>query len=134
VTRIVRVAVSALGLLAAGLLVPGIEIEWSDEVSGVVITLVTLALVFGVVNAFVRPIGRLVAIPLNLLTLGLFSLVLNAFLLLLVAAVLDFVGQPILHIGSFPPDISIDAVGTAALGAFIISVVSTSMNLLIPDT
>jgi putative membrane protein len=86
------------------------------------------------VNAFVRPIGRLVAIPLNLLTLGLFSLVLNAFLLLLVAAVLDFVGQPILHIGSFPPDISIDAVGTAALGAFIISVVSTSMNLLIPDT
>jgi putative membrane protein len=131
--RVVRVAINALALLAASLLVPGIDLELTDEASGAVVVLATIAIVFGLVNALVRPVARLVSIPLRVLTLGLFSLVLNAGLLLLVAAVVDVLGLDIISIGGFPPDLGIDAVVSALAGGLIISVISTSMNLLIRD-
>ena len=133
-TRVVRVAVIAVALLIATLLVPGIEVEWSDKAAGIVITLVALAIVFGLVNAFVRPIARLVSIPLNIATLGFFSIILNAALLLTVAFLIDLVWQPLITLGGYPPDLSLEAIATAAVGAFIISVIATAMNVLIPDT
>lgn len=132
--RVVQVAINAVALLFAGLLVPGIEIEWADEAEGIVITLVALAIVFGLVNTFVRPLARLVSIPLNIATLGLFSVVLNAGLLLAVAFIVDLVWQPLIVIGGYPPELSLQAVATAAVGAFIISVVATTLNVLIPDS
>ncbi|MFV2062031.1 MAG: phage holin family protein [Chloroflexota bacterium] len=132
--RVVRVAINAVALLFAGLLVPGIEIAWSEEAEGIVITLLALAIVFGLINTFVRPLARLVSIPLNIATLGLFSVVLNAGLLLAVAFVVDLVWQPLIVIGGYPPDLSLQAVATAAIGAFIISAVSTALNVLIPDS
>jgi putative membrane protein len=132
--RVVQVAINAVALLFAGLLVPGIEIEWADEAEGIVITLVALAIVFGLVNTFVRPLARLVSILLNIATLGLFSVVLNAGLLLAVAFIVDLVWQPLIVIGGYPPELSLQAVATAAVGAFIISVVATTLNVLIPDS
>ena len=67
---LIRIAVNAVALLAAGLLVPGIEIAWSDDAAGIAITLLVLALVFGLVNASIGRIARLASIPLNILTLG----------------------------------------------------------------
>ena len=131
--RIVKVAINAVALLFAGLLVPGIQIDWGDEAAGIVLTLVVLAIIFGLVNTFVRPLARLVSIPLNIATLGLFSVALNAGLLLAVAFVIDLVWQPLIVIGGYPPDLTLEAVATAALGAFIISVVGTSLSVLIPD-
>jgi putative membrane protein len=132
--RVIQVAINAVALLFAGLLVPGIEIVWADEAEGIVITLVALAVVFGLVNTFVRPLARLVSIPLNIATLGLFSVVLNAGLLLAVAFIVDLVWQPLIVIGGYPPGLSLQAVATAAVGAFIISVVATTLNVLIPDS
>ena len=132
--RAVRVAVTAVALLFAALLVPGIEVEWSDEAPGIVITLVALAIVFGIVNASVKPLARLVSIPLNIATLGFFSVVLNAALFLAMAFLVDLVWQGLIVIGGYPPELSIEAVATAAVGAFIISTVSTTLNFLIPDT
>jgi putative membrane protein len=132
--RIVRVAILAVALLLAALLVPDIEIDWTDGAAGIVITLVALALVFGLVNAFIRPIARFVSIPLNIATLGMFSVVLNAALLLGVAFLVDLVWGPLIVVGGFPPDMSIEAVITAAVGSFIISAVSTALSILIPDT
>ena len=132
--RIVRVAINAVALLFAGLLVPGIEIEWSEEAEGIVITLAALAIVFGLVNTFVRPLARLVSIPLNIATLGLFSIVLNAGLLLAVAFLVDLVWQPLIVIGGFPPELTLQAVATAAVVAVIISIVGTALNVLIPET
>lgn len=131
--RIVRVAVNALALLVAALLVPDIEVAWGDEPTGAAVTLVALAIVFGLVNAVVRPPGRLVSMPLNVVTLGTFSLTLNASLLLIVAGVLDAVGQPLITIATFPSELTIEAVATSAIGAFIITIVSTTMHVLIPD-
>ena len=64
------------------LLVPDIVIEWAEDAEGIALTLLALALVLGLVNTFIRPIARLVSLPLNILSLGLFSVVLNAALLL----------------------------------------------------
>ena len=131
--RLVRVAIIAVALLLAGLLVPDIEVAWADNAEGIVLTLLALALVFGLVNSFIRPIARFVSIPLNIATLGMFSVVLNAALLLGVAFLVDLVWPGLIVIGGFPPDLSIEAVITAAVGSFIISVVSTALTVLIPE-
>jgi putative membrane protein len=132
-TRIIRVCIIAVALLITALLVPDIVIEWSAQVEGVGFTLIVLALVFGLVNGFIRPIARLVFIPLNIASLGLFAVVLNAGLLLLVAFVVDLAFGPLLTIGGFPPDLNLESVGAAALGSFIISAISTALAILIPD-
>ncbi len=131
--RIIRIAVIAVALLLATLLVPDIEIEWADDSVGSGLTLLALALAFGLVNAFIRPIARLVSLPLNLATLGLFSVLLNAVLLLGMAFLVDLLWGPLIVIGGYPPDLSIEAVITAALGSVIISAVSTGLLVLIPE-
>ncbi len=133
IRRLIRVAIIASALLIAALLVSDIEVEWSDAPEGIGVTLLILSLVFGLVNAFIRPIARLVSIPLNIATLGLFSVVLNAALLLLVASLVDLAFGPLIIIGGFPPDLSLEAVGAAAVGSFVISVVSAGLTILIPD-
>jgi putative membrane protein len=130
---LIRIAVNAVALLTAGLLVPGIEIAWSDDAASIAITLLLLAVVFGLVNTAVRPMARLVSIPLNILTLGLFSVVLNAGLLLAVAFVVDLIGEPLIVIGGFPPDLGWAALVAAASGAFVIAAVSTLLAILIPQ-
>lgn len=131
--RIVRVAIIAAALLITALFVPDVVVEWSEDAAGIAVTLLVLALVFGLVNGFIRPIARLVSIPLNVASLGLFSVVLNAGLLLVVAFVVDLVFGPLIVIGGFPPDLGLEAVGAAAVGSFIISAVSTALTILIPD-
>ena len=131
--RLIRVAIIAAALLITALLVPDIVIEWSEDAEGIAVTLLILALVFGLVNGFIRPIARLVSIPLNIATLGLFSVVLNAGLLLLVAFVVDLLFGPLIVIGGFPPELGLEAIAAAAVGSFIISAVSAALTILIPD-
>ncbi|MBM7087406.1 phage holin family protein [Streptomyces sp. NPDC012461] len=86
-------------------------------------TLILVALIFGVVNVLVKPIVQLLSMPLLILTLGLFTLVVNALMLLLtswLAEVLDLS----FHVEGF---------WTAVLGGLIISVVSWALNLVLPD-
>ena len=132
--RIIRTTVIAVALLLAALLVPDIEITWADDGVGVGLTLLALALAFGLINAFIRPVARLVSLPLNVATLGLFSVVLNAALLLGVAFVVDLAWGPLIVIGGYPPDLGIEAVITAAVGSAIISAVSSGLQLLIPES
>ncbi len=129
----IRVAVIAVALLLTALLVPDITIDWADDAGSIGVTLLALALVFGLVNAFIRPIARLVSIPLNIATLGLFSVVLNAAMLLAVAFLVDLVWGPLIVIGGYPPDLGLQALITASVGSFIISAVSTALLVLIPE-
>ena len=132
-SRIIRTAVIAVALLLAALLVPDIEIEWPADAPGIGLTLLALAIAFGLVNALIRPIARFVSLPLNIATLGMFSVVLNGALLLGVAFLVDLAWGPLIVIGGYPPDLGIDAVITAAVGSFIISAVSTGLQVLIPE-
>lgn len=133
IRSLIRVAIITAALLITALLVPDIVVEWSEDAAGIAITLLILALVFGLVNGFIRPIARLVSIPLNIATLGLFSIALNAGLLLLVAFVVDLLFGPLIVIGGFPPQLGLAAIAAAAVGSFIISAVSAALSILIPD-
>jgi putative membrane protein len=133
IARLIRVAIIAVALLLTALLVPDITIDWAEEAERIGLTLLALALVFGLINAFIRPIAKFVSLPLNIATLGLFSVVLNAAMLLLVAFLVDIVFGPLIVIGGYPPELGIEAVGAAAVGAFIISAISAGLAILIPD-
>ena len=132
-SRLIRFAIIVVALFLAGLLVPDIVIEWAEDAEGIALTLLALALVFGLVNTFIRPIAKLISLPLNILSLGLFSIVLNAALLLLMAFLVDVVFGPLIVIGGFPPDLDIEAIGAAAVGSFIISAITAGLTILIPD-
>lgn len=131
--RFIRVAILTVALLITALLVPDVVVDWTEDAAGIGLTLLILALVFGLINGFIRPIARLVSIPLNIATLGLFSVVLNAGLLLLVAFIVDLAFGPLVVIGGFPPDLSLASIATAAVGSFIISATSAALTILIPD-
>jgi putative membrane protein len=75
---LIRAIVVAIGLWLASKVVPGIAFDSSG-------TLIAAALLLGIVNAFVRPIIVILTLPITLLTLGLFLLVINALMILLVA-------------------------------------------------
>jgi putative membrane protein len=86
--------------------------------------LLAVALVFALVNSYIKPIVKALSMPIGLLTLGLVGFVINAAMLLLVALAS---GQLKLgfKVGDFPPDVTSDTIVGALLGALIISVVST---------
>jgi putative membrane protein len=90
--------------------------------------IVVVALLVGLVNAYLKPIVGIVSLPANLVTMGLFGLVLNGLLLLGVAYVSDAVGITF-TIGGFPPDFGLDAVVAAVLASIVISLVSTVLEL-----
>jgi putative membrane protein len=132
---IARILISGVAIVVAALLVPGITVRWGAEPTTVLVTVGLLGLVIGVVNAYLKPILRLVSLPLSLLTLGLSSFVLNAGLLLLVAYVADLLVDPApLQLGSFPPTLDPEALAAAVMGSIVVSAVSTVMTLLTPDT
>lgn len=80
---IIRLVINAVALYVTASLLPGIHILGDD-----IGTLVIIALVFGIVNAIVKPIVAILTCPFVILTLGLFIFVINALMLLLTAALL----------------------------------------------
>ncbi|MEV0175109.1 phage holin family protein [Streptomyces sp. NPDC050803] len=86
-------------------------------------TLLLVALIFGLVNFLVKPIVKLLSLPLLILTLGLFTLVVNALMLLLTSWLAD----------KFDLSFHVDGFWTAVLGGLIISIVSWALNVVLPD-
>lgn len=128
-----RIIIGGVALVAAALIVPGIELAWSEDPTRTAIVLVVLAVLFGVINAYLRPILRVVSLPVNLLSMGLASFALNAALLLLLAWLVGTIWEPVLHVGGFPPDIDMEAITAAVAGSIVVSVVTTIMSILVPD-
>ena len=116
---ILRLAINAIGLYLAVLILPGIDLA-SGPVS-----IVWLALIFGIVNALLGPLLKFLTCGLIALTLGLFTLVINTFLFWLTSVI----GQ------SFGLDLIIsDPVWwNAFLGGLVVSVVSVIMTLILKD-
>ncbi len=114
---IIRWAINAVGLYAAVLIVPGIQLrgDWTG--------VLWLALIFGLLNALVRPLLKFLTCPLIILTLGLFTLVINTLVLMLTSRV----GQ-VFGIG-----LSVADFWTALLGSLVISLVSVVMSVIFRD-
>lgn len=119
---LIRVAASAAALAVATVLVPGIELGGGSLLSKV-LTLVAVALIFGVVNAVLKPIVKTVGCMFYLLTLGLLALVVNGLLLWLTSVVAGALSLPF-HITGFLP---------AFLGAIIVSVVGWLLGVMVKD-
>jgi putative membrane protein len=107
---IVRWLVNALALYITALLLPGIQLR------GVVATLVAAA-ILGIVNAIIRPLLLMLTLPLNVVTLGLFTFVINALMLLLTSAIV--------------PNFRIQGFGWALVGAVVLSIISFLLTHLI---
>jgi putative membrane protein len=108
-----RVVVNGAAILLAAAIVPGITVRHQN-----VGTLMLVGLVIGLVNALLKPIVDFFALPLLILTLGLFQLVVNALLLLLV--------------GWLVPDLVIDGFWPAFVGALIVSVAGIVLEIMMP--
>ena len=119
---LIRLVVNAAALAIATWILSGISLTGSSTISRV-ITLLIVALIFGVLNAIIKPLFALFTAPLILLTLGLFLIVINACMLLLTSWLA----------GLFNLDWKVDGFWTAVLGAIIISIVSFLLNVFLPD-
>ena len=95
--------------------------------------LIVLALIAGVINGLIKPIVRLLALPIRMATLGLIGFVINAAMLLLIAFIADKVEPGKFTIAGFPPDFSVEAIAWAVVGAVVLSIVSTIIGIVVPD-
>jgi len=103
--------INTFAVLIAAIILRG-HIRYGDSAD-----LIVASLLLGILNAFVRPILILLALPLLIFTLGLFTLVINALLLYFVGVLMG-------------PHFQVDSFGFAFLGALIISIVSVALNVL----
>ena len=117
---IIRIVINAIALFVAVQLVPQISFKYGNDWW----KLLLVALIFALVNSYIKPIVKALSFPISLMTLGLVAFVINAAMLLLVALASDALKLGF-KIGSFPPDLNADAIVGALIGAIVISVVST---------
>jgi putative membrane protein len=108
---ILRILINAAALWLAATIVPGIHAGGPGSI-------LAIALVFGVVNVLIRPVMKLLTCPVILLTLGLFTLVVNALMLWLAA----WIG------GMFGIEFTVDGFVAAFLGALLVAVVATVLD------
>ncbi len=119
---VVKTLANAVALGVAVWLIKGITLTGSNT-GHKALALILVALVFGVVNWIVKPIVKLLSFPLFLFTLGLFTLVVNALMLLLTSYLS----------GRLKIDFHVAGFWAAVVGGLIVSVVAWIMHLILPD-
>jgi putative membrane protein len=110
-----RLLINAAALWAATRITPGISFDGDWR------TLLVVALIFGVLNVSVRPLLWFMTLPLLIVTLGLFTFVLNALMLWLTGVVSEWMGL----------GFHVDGFGAAFLGALVVSVVSFMLSMFV---
>ena len=113
----VRWLVNAAALWVATRIVPGVTYI------GGWLPFLGVALIFGVVNAFIRPIAKVLTFPIIILTLGIFALVVNGLMLWLTSALSD----------AFDLGFHVRGFWAAFFGALVVSIVSTLLSMLITE-
>jgi putative membrane protein len=103
-----QILVNAFMLWVVAQVIPGIRFD------GSIVALLILGLIFGIVNAIIKPIVLILTLPLTILTLGLFALVVNALMLMLTSA--------------FSASYAVDGFWSALLGSIVISILSVVLN------
>ncbi|MCL4273304.1 MAG: phage holin family protein [Anaerolineales bacterium] len=114
---LLRWAINAAGLYAAIWIVPGINFigDWTG--------ILWIALIFGLLNALVRPLLKFLTCPLIILTLGLFTIVVNTLMLMLTSSVGQSLGIAFM----------VDGFWSALLGSLVISLVSVVLSIFVRD-
>lgn len=115
---ILRLVINAAALWVAAQVVPGIRLGEGPDVA--ITSLLLVALIFGLINALIKPIVKLVTCPAYILTLGLFTFIVNAAMLQLTAWVSN-------------GTLTIDGFFDALLGGIVISIVSTLLSIFVSE-
>ena len=116
---LIRWVIASLALFAAAWLVPGIQVEGNGWIIYAV-----MAVILGLVNAIVRPLLKLLTCPLIILTLGLFTLVINGLALWLASVV---------AVNWFNVGFYVNGFWPAFLGALIVSIVTVILSALVRE-
>ena len=119
---LVRVAVNAVAVGVACWLLADIWLRGGSDTERL-LRLLLVAVVFGLVNAVVRPVVKLLSLPFIILTLGLLIFVINALMLMLTSWLSGQIGL----------GFHVDGFGTALVGALIITIVTWGLELVLPD-
>ena len=118
---LLRILINVIAIGITIWLLPAFTTNAQNELLGILV----VAVIFGLVNAFIRPIVKLISLPITCLTLGLFTLVINAAMLLLTSwfsgGFLDITGN------------ALEKFFWAFVGAIIISIVSGILGWFLPD-
>ena len=124
---LIKVGVNAVAIWLATLVVPGLGIGALGGDTGTtenILTFLAIGLIFGLVNAVIKPVVRLLSLPFYILTLGLFAFLVNAFMLQITEWISE--ATPLtFYIDEFFWD--------AVLAAIVITFVSLILNLILPD-
>ena len=119
---VIRTIVTAVALAIATWIVDGIAVNgknwWTDA-----LTLILVAIIFGLVNAFIKPVIKFFGCFFYIITLGLFALFVNALLFMLVGWLAGLINLPF----------AVDGFWAGFWGAIIVTFVSWGINLAIPD-
>ena len=123
---VLRVIVNGVAIwLTTLILRPGFDVVTDDQGGGStgrrLLAFLVIGLIFGLVNAIIKPLVKVLSLPLYILTLGLFTLVINALMLMLTGWITSHTSWG-LHIDGF---------GTAVIAALIVSVLSFVLSMLI---
>jgi putative membrane protein len=119
---LVRLLINAVALWLTTLIVTGVKVtSYSPGVVSYIVTLLIVALIFGIVNGVIGTAIRIVAFPLYILTLGLLALVVNTLLLLLVAWLSTLLGF----------GLRIDTLWSGFWGALVLAIISFLIGLLL---
>ncbi|MFG3698752.1 phage holin family protein [Micromonospora sp. NPDC047620] len=119
---LIRLAITAVALWITTLIVPGVEVTGRSGADDA-LTLVVVALIFGVVNAVLKPLIKVFGCVFYLLTLGLFALVVNALLFLLTDRIARALDLPF-HVDGF---------WAAFWGAIVMAVATWLISVVVPD-
>ena len=123
VDLLVRVVINAIALIVAMKVVP--HVREPNELWA----LIAVALIFGLINAYLKPIVKLLSLPLNLLFFGLVGLIINTAMLLLLAVVSGQLKLGFAINGWPNKDFSIEVIVYAVIAAIVISIVSAVLAL-----
>jgi putative membrane protein len=131
---LVSTIVNALGLWAATLLVPAITLTpyGGDGLWETIASFLVIGAIFGLVNAIIAPVIKVLAFPLYIITFGLIAFVINGALLLFVAWLSTLFAQDIFTIEGFTSEgLEIASLGWAILAAIVMSIASFAARSLL---
>jgi putative membrane protein len=119
---LLRVLINAAAIWLATAVLDGLDVVGGDDTTSRVLVFLGVALVFGIVNAVVRPIVSFLSLPLYIVTLGLFTLVVNALMIMLTGWLSELTDY----------GLRVDGFWTALVGGLIVAVVSFLLSLAVP--
>ena len=129
---LIKVAVNAVALLAAANVVPEFSLKFHNDQPADWAKIAIIALVFALVNSYLKPILKVLTMPIGILTMGLIAFVINAGMLLGTAWIVSQAQLNIgFNLGGYLPHWGYEAIGVAVVGSIVISIVATILDLLL---